>query len=889
MMKKQDEEKYEFKKKIIRFILIPAIGIIILFLLFFPPLIKTYLINSLKEMGLKNPQFTIRHVGFNQFDIQHFSVGDVEKSGKPGLTIPNLAVDFSWLDLLKGSMRKIEITGMSLNVIVDKEGFTVKGLEPLFKTKSNGKPTLPIDRINIASSVAQVNWEGRSLTIPFSLTANTDRPNKLTTFSIDLAPYEETIAAKGTINMDSGAGAITITADHADLEKYFNNFNITFVQWLKSGLKLNAAFNVTDWGIQDSYITLAIPAFSAGFPGGNTIEGSVNLDFKLNRQWHPEDVSLKLRIENINDKDFQVELPFNLDIHGSRLNALQLKLDQLRLKQPPGIHFQDFIGTVSLDTGQLQAQGSFECGIDAEFVPSLFPDLKMDGVLRFKGNAQVLANDKGTTWNLNGNGGGKVLFTSKKARAGIENLALSLASTGKDDDIKNRMDVNLKGVNLKYEDMTFSAGNIFFQNNIDSVDGKNWTGSGMIKITSAQMMQPNGTNARGIHIDVPWHYPFIVPNPNSGNWGIDSLKFGNLDLGKIIGLLKQKEIGIEFTGKDHAPVESLTMKVNGNCQWLRAENEIGALLQFEIPETQVLKDSQLERLHPALTGYQWSGYISGLGTVTFLQNNFNGHAQFKLRDVEMESNTGGIKCHGMNSTINFKDLLNFKTEIEQRIDFKSVEVSGMQLNEGHLLFEIISPDSIYSEGGEFAFCGGRILLQPLRFNLNDENLKITLYGDRINFAEMVNALQGEQIAFGDAELNGMLTVGISDGIPVFRDGYLYSTPGVGGNIKFTRSEAISGGVLLVEEAVKDFNYDWIKVKLDTANDKLNVTAFINGIPAGKLPLTYDMKTKDIVRDKGGERLLELKGLLLEIRFTNLDLKRLMKGGIKIYSQQKKIP
>jgi hypothetical protein len=138
-------------------------------------------------------------------------------------------------------------------------------------------------------------------------------------------------------------------------------------------------------------------------------------------------------------------------------------------------------------------------------------------------------------------------------------------------------------------------------------------------------------------------------------------------------------------------------------------------------------------------------------------------------------------------------------------------------------------------------------------------------------------------------LNGLLTVDMIDGIPVFRDGYLYSTPGVGGNIKFTRSEAISGGVLIVEEAVKDFNYDWIKVKLDTAKENLNMIAYINGIPAGKLPLTYDSKSKDIIRDPGGRRNLELKGLLLELHFTDIDLKGLMKGGAKIYFQEKKVP
>jgi hypothetical protein len=163
---------------------------------------------------------------------------------------------------------------------------------------------------------------------------------------------------------------------------------------------------------------------------------------------------------------------------------------------------------------------------------------------------------------------------------------------------------------------------------------------------------------------------------------------------------------------------------------------------------------------------------------------------------------------------------------------------------------------------------------------------MTLYCDRINFDEMINALIGEKIADGDADLNGILDIKILKGIPIFQDGYLYSSPGSTGNIKFSQSHAISGGVLLVEEAIKDFDYEWIKVKLNSVKEKLNLTALINGAPAQKLPLTYDTKKKEIVRDKSGKRSLDLKGLLLELRFTDIDLKTLMKGGAKIYFQKK---
>jgi len=875
------------KKKIFKILMIPVIVLFALFFFFLPSLVESYLSDTLKKMGLEDPQLSVRHVGINQLDIQHLSLGT---PGKPGLMIPNLAVDFSWLDLLKGKIRKIEITGMKLNVVVGKEGITVKGLEPLFKTKSEGKPTLPFRRVEIDSSVARLDWEGRTMSIPFTLSAETAASGEIVAFSMDLTPYGEAITVRGTLNKDTGTGAISITADNTHLEKYFNDFNISFFQWLKSLVQLSAEIDVTDWGIRGSHVSLVIPAFSAGFAGGN-LNGSVNLDFSLDQNWQPGDVRMKLRFEGIDDRDLKIEIPFDLDIDGSRLGALQFKLADLRLQQPPGIRFNDFTGTASLDNNQLQVQGSYECGIDPDFVSWLSPALEMKGKLEIKGNVRVLANDKGTEWNLDGKGRGKVLLTSKIVRAGMDNLGLSFASTGNGANIKNHLEVELKGVEIKYEDMVFSAGSILSRNSVEATDEKNWTARGRLKMAAARVKQTGGIAAEGIGVDAPWQYPFSGPDP--GNWEIASLKLGDLDMGKITGEIKQNKTGVEFSGAVHTPVESLKIKVNGACHYLEPQTGIDGLLQlqFEIPETQIARDSQLSGLHPALAGYRWGGNVSGSGAVTFIKGNLSSRARLKLRDLEMESDTGGIKCRGMNTEIIFKDLLNFQTEISQRIDFKGVDLSGMQLNEGHLVFEVISADSIYIEGGEFVFSGGRILLQPLRFNLKGEDLKITLYGDRIDFAEVVNALQGNKIAFGDAELNGMLTVGISDGIPVFRDGYLYSTPGVGGNIKFTRSEAISGGVLLVEEAVKDFNYDWIKLKINTniLNDKLNITAYINGVPAHKLPLTYDMKTKDIVRDKAGDNNLELKGLLLELRFNDLDLKRLMKGGLKIYSQEQKLP
>jgi len=156
--------------------------------------------------------------------------------------------------------------------------------------------------------------------------------------------------------------------------------------------------------------------------------------------------------------------------------------------------------------------------------------------------------------------------------------------------------------------------------------------------------------------------------------------------------------------------------------------------------------------------------------------------------------------------------------------------------------------------------------------------QVTLRCQDVDLAEMLNALAGSKIVSGDARLNGVIPLKMIDGSPVFLDGYLDTAPGRGGRLQVSKPEAISGGQVLVEEAIRDFSYNWIKVRLSGRNDRLNMVVSIDGAPARKLPLRYDQKKKDFIRDSSGQRHVELKGLLLDIRFIDIDLKDLLEAG-----------
>jgi hypothetical protein len=201
-----------------------------------------------------------------------------------------------------------------------------------------------------------------------------------------------------------------------------------------------------------------------------------------------------------------------------------------------------------------------------------------------------------------------------------------------------------------------------------------------------------------------------------------------------------------------------------------------------------------------------------------------------------------------------------------------------------MVFSGESGGTVFIESGRFDWCQGKISLAPLRIKPGASDFLMTFTFDRVNFAQMLNALVGKTIVSGDAEMSGIVPIRMVKGSPVFQDSYLFSTPGKGGNLKVSQPELIANGQVLVEEAIRDFRYNWIKIKLGSRNDLLDMVVSIDGAPARKLPLRYDVKQKDFVRDPKGGRHVELKGLLLDIRFLDIDLKDLLKASSQMSSR-----
>lgn len=900
--------KLKKQKKFRRFLKITGITaaailiVIFILLLLGPGILKSYIKGQARDMGLAPPELKVRDFNLKKLDIRNLQLGS-------HLSVPFFEMDYSLPPLLKGDIKKITLSGMKLQLDYDneKEKWTLKGLEPLFNRQEPGqenkkKGNVIVRHLTVNSSLLRVNRGGRMMMIPIELGARYRDKTKSYDFSAAVHPFGWAIFVKGNLNPDTGNGKITIHSDNLQPENFLSEAGILPELLCKSRAKFQAEVHLKGWEILRAHVKAAMEDFRVFHPLGH-LQGSLNLAFNLSGKREPQGIHFKAAVKQVSFFQYNLEIgtPFTFLLKGENLAALDFDFSPFQVSGPRQLQVEGLSGTISGLPGKPRITGNYRCEIHRDFLGRMIPGLESAKPFPLKGKFNVGpgGENQATGWELSGTGrgGGGPFLSYGDMQSKCDYINLDAAASGQGEKINAAVKINIKGPLIKFGDFIFSANRILSNIEINGPHRGDFSGSGRLRILSGRLEEVNGLKAGGITIDLPWRHwlPGREKTAETGSFTVTSLAVSGFNLSRISGQIQKKNSGIEFSGTVHTSLRHLKPNLSGAVHLTPAGEGPDFFLDFSIPPTLLAENTDLAKLHPLLKGMKGSGQISGAARISSSSSPVDngavqGKAFIRLNNTslvfDMEGEEEKAVVHGLEGEIKLKDLFNVVSEKRQRLTFKRINIGAFPLNDGGLTFEIESPESIFIESGEFACFNGKILINPLRYVPGSEDFKITLYCDRIDFDRLVNTLMGQEIAFGDAELNGIVPISTSGGVPVFKDGYLYSTPGIKGNIKFLDSSVVSGGVLLVEEAVKDFNYDWIKVKLYSAGKLLNVTVLIDGVPAGKLPLTLDTKTKDIIRDRSGKRRLDLKGLTLELNFKDIDLENLLKKGSKIYLNKK---
>jgi len=312
-----------------------------------------------------------------------------------------------------------------------------------------------------------------------------------------------------------------------------------------------------------------------------------------------------------------------------------------------------------------------------------------------------------------------------------------------------------------------------------------------------------------------------------------------------------------------------------------------AEVKCQIPPTRV-ELSELSSLFRLPEDLEATAMVEAEMQLEYVRGNFSGEANMRTDETDVRFKEYSLE--DISASLFFPDLPRLRTLPSQQLTISQLTLGNIRMSDAHISLRIDDDRSLFVEKARINWCGGRVETGALRFRPGKKNIETTLYCDRLSYTDLLGQL-GVGDAEGDGALNGRLPLTMSkDGIQ-FDDGFLFSTPGNSGIVRFKNTAQIRQGMGDIERApyleyslnaLENFSYNWTKLRFNTEGDDLLLTMQLDGKPAEPLPYGYSQG--QIVRKKTGNGLQH--PIRLDVNFR-LPLNELFRYGKNIQSMMEK--
>lgn len=353
---------------------------------------------------------------------------------------------------------------------------------------------------------------------------------------------------------------------------------------------------------------------------------------------------------------------------------------------------------------------------------------------------------------------------------------------------------------------------------------------------------------------------FILPLPPAGpgqearpgNLEIPRISYKGKHLASIKAELKPAAKGLAATATARSPLApDLRLLISAAL----AENGI-LRLTAEIPEGPFAVSS----LDPLITlppGMQLAGRLQGKASIGFGPNQGPGSATLQLRQGRIEAPEEKIALTGVDLALTLPALPLPHSSPGQLLKIKTIDLGNLHFTDASVHFRLQDLQAIFIEKARLSWCGGHVEAGSLTLAVGSRELETVLYCDRLNFSQLLGQF-GINDSEGQGSLNGRLPLSISGTDIRFDDGFLFSTPGEHGRVRFSNTETLRQGMSALDraasldyslDALKNFSYNWARLLFNTTDNDLLITMQIDGKPATPLPYAY--RDGQIVRDAKG--------------------------------------
>jgi hypothetical protein len=262
--------------------------------------------------------------------------------------------------------------------------------------------------------------------------------------------------------------------------------------------------------------------------------------------------------------------------------------------------------------------------------------------------------------------------------------------------------------------------------------------------------------------------------------------------------------------------------------------------------TDAIEPGLLPSFLPLPVDLDFSGRLEAQGSIEY-DRTIQAQARAALIDTRIDFNN--VAIDDLDCTIEFPELPRLQSSPSQRCTAAAIDISTLHFSDVSVTYRMENPQTLFIERGKLNWCGGTLESGSLRLSSQTPEIDTTFYCSRIGLAELLDQF-GFKGTEGEGSLNGKLPVKLSRDRLDFDDGFLFSTPGTGGIVRFSDTDLLRQGVGAVSEAgffnytlqaLEDFTYNWTKLSFNSAGDDLLLTLELDGKPSAALPFRFDKK------------------------------------------------
>ncbi len=381
---------------------------------------------------------------------------------------------------------------------------------------------------------------------------------------------------------------------------------------------------------------------------------------------------------------------------------------------------------------------------------------------------------------------------------------------------------------------------------------------------------------------LPLHYPPQVGS--SGLVTIDQLRYQNSNSGTFKATISQTKDGVIASSALTTPfAPGLQLLCDGSAH---LSGDITAICR--VPVTQI--DSATFPGSLSLPDkLSLNGMLTAKGELYIKDTLPTGKisAEFHQGSLSLGKN----KLKNIDLAIVFPRLPLVQSAPSQLCTIGTAQFGKIKLADGRIHFRIEDADTLFVERMQLSWCGGNVETGSLTLAKDMQELAATLYCDRLSFTELLGQL-GIDKAEGQGSLNGRLPMVISRKRVLFDDGFLFSTPGNSGIVRFKDTRLLRQGIPNINQnsyldytmqALENFAYNWTKLSFNSRDDELLITMQLDGKPAEPLPFGY--KDGQIIPSAAGTGLQH--PIRLDVNFR-LPVNDLFQYGTSIQSMMEKM-